>query len=146
MHYGFFQVCFTCERTLRTCTPERKKKKNFRPFGDDHLLHQHWFAAHATSDMPPPPPPPRNPLSLVGSYRESRLEGLSDTFTGPPLRTLHLRLLSCRMDRTCARFFVVRECLLPLPLPCLPLIGAQCWRHPPGGGAPHRSANGCGRP
>ena len=27
MHYGFFQVCFPCERTLRTCTPERKKKK-----------------------------------------------------------------------------------------------------------------------
>ena len=26
MHYGYFQVWFTCERSLRTCTPEREKK------------------------------------------------------------------------------------------------------------------------
>ena len=30
LHYGYFQVCFTCERTLRACTPERKKKKKKR--------------------------------------------------------------------------------------------------------------------
>ena len=26
LHYGYFQVCFTCERTLRACTPEQGKK------------------------------------------------------------------------------------------------------------------------
>ena len=36
------------------------------------------------------PPSPRNPLSLVGSYGESRLEWLSDTFTGPPLATVRM--------------------------------------------------------
>ena len=45
------------------------------------------------------PPPPRNPLALAGSYRESRFERSSCTCMGPPLRTLHWRLLSCRMDR-----------------------------------------------
>ena len=30
MHYSYFQVCFTCECTLRACTPDKKKeeKKN----------------------------------------------------------------------------------------------------------------------
>ena len=32
LHYDFFQVCFTCERTLRTCTLEGKKIVTLKTF------------------------------------------------------------------------------------------------------------------
>ena len=46
LHYGFFPVCFTCERTLSACTPEQKnidtindrRSSTTHSFSPSHLL------------------------------------------------------------------------------------------------------------
>ena len=65
LHYGYFQGCFTCERTLRTCTPERKTTTTKNTSMDGHA--QQTLAEAYSQLVSPLAPPNSSQVNIAGN-------------------------------------------------------------------------------